>query len=72
IPQAVPASAQHNPRGNTFVADVTGTSQTRKTLFGASPELLRSKNGTSILSNPLAGSRPRSTDPADVQRRAEE
>ncbi len=65
IPQAVKHLAQHNPRGYTFAADVTGTSETRKTLFGASPELLLSKNGTSILSNPLAGSRPRSTDPAE-------
>ncbi|RXK28010.1 isochorismate synthase [Bacillus velezensis] len=72
IPQAVKHLAQHNPRGYTFAADVTGTSETRKTLFGASPELLLSKNGTSILSNPLAGSRPRSTDPAEDQRRAEE
>ncbi|MEC3848568.1 isochorismate synthase DhbC [Bacillus velezensis] len=72
IPQAVKHLAQHNPRGYTFAADVTGTSETRKTLFGASPELLLSKNGTSILSNPLAGSRPRSADPAEDQRRAEE
>ena len=50
IPQAVKHLAQHNPRGYTFAADVTGTSETRKTLFGASPELLLSKNGTSILS----------------------
>ncbi len=57
IPQAVKHLAQHNPRGYTFSADVTGTSETRKTLFGASPELSLSKNGTSILSNPLAGSR---------------
>ncbi|WP_249652304.1 chorismate-binding protein, partial [Lysinibacillus sp. D4A1_S13] len=53
-------------------ADVTGTSETRKTLFGASPGLLLSKNGTSMVSNPLAGCRPRSTDTAEDQRRAEE
>ena len=32
IPQVVKHLAQHNPRGYTFAADVTGTSETRKTL----------------------------------------
>ncbi|MCP6684135.1 isochorismate synthase DhbC [Bacillus nakamurai] len=72
IHQAVKHLAQHNPHGYTFAADVTGTSETRKTLFGASPELLLSKTGTEIMSNPLAGSRPRSADPIEDQRRADE
>ncbi|MCT1578463.1 isochorismate synthase DhbC [Oceanobacillus kimchii] len=34
-----------------------------KTLIGASPELLISKKGSIVVSNPLAGSRPRQKDP---------
>ena len=43
-----------------------------KTLIGASPELLVSRNGMQVISNPLAGSRPRSEDPVEDKRRAEE
>ena len=43
-----------------------------KTLIGASPELLVSRNGMQVISNPLAGSRPRSEDSAEDKRRAEE
>ena len=43
-----------------------------KTLIGASPELLVSRHGMQVISNPLAGSRPRSDDPVEDKRRAEE
>ena len=43
-----------------------------KTLIGASPELLVSRNGMQVISNPLAGSRPRSEDLVEDKRRAEE
>lgn len=43
-----------------------------KTLIGASPELLVSRSGMQVVSNPLAGSRPRSDDPVEDKRRAEE
>ena len=43
-----------------------------KTLIGASPELLVSRNGMQVISNPLAGSRPRSEDIVEDKRRAEE
>ena len=36
--------------------------KTQRTLMGASPELLLSKRGLKISSNPLAGSRPKSTN----------
>ncbi|WP_449065226.1 isochorismate synthase [Planomonospora algeriensis] len=42
-----------------------------RTLIGASPELLVSRRGRSVLSNPLAGSAARSADPAEDRRRAE-
>ena len=41
-----------------------------RTLLGASPELLISKKGLQVRSNPLAGSTPRSTDLAEDVRRA--
>ncbi|GGL41826.1 isochorismate synthase [Planomonospora parontospora] len=42
-----------------------------RTLIGASPELLVSRRGRTVLSNPLAGSAARSADPAEDRRRAE-
>jgi isochorismate synthase len=39
--------------------------------FGASPELLLAKQGARVVSNPLAGSAPRSADPTMDRRRAE-
>lgn len=43
-----------------------------RTLLGASPELLVSRHGTQVRANPMAGSRPRSDDPVEDRRRAEE
>jgi isochorismate synthase len=43
-----------------------------RTLIGASPELLVSRRGRTVLSNPLAGSAARSADPAEDRRRAED
>lgn len=43
----------------------------RRTLLGASPELLVSRSGRKVTANPLAGSTPRSADPAEDRRRAE-
>ncbi|PON03410.1 isochorismate synthase [Bacillus halotolerans] len=66
--------ARHNTHGYTFAADVSGRddSSSHRTLLGASPELLVSRMGTQVVSNPLAGSRPRSDDPVEDQRRADE
>lgn len=66
--------AQHNSHGYTFAANVSSQEETspRRTLLGASPELLVSRMGTQVVSNPLAGSRPRSNDPVEDQRRAAE
>jgi isochorismate synthase len=64
--------AWRNPSGYTFAVDLprqdsdTGT----RTLIGASPELLVSRNGMQVLANPLAGSAARSQDPLEDQERA--
>ncbi|GAA3441680.1 isochorismate synthase [Planomonospora venezuelensis] len=53
-------------RDRSFAAPLPGG----RTLIGASPELLVSRRGRSVVSNPLAGSAARSTDPAEDRRRA--
>ena len=50
--------ARDNSRGFTFAAPLPGA----RTLVGATPELLLSRTGTRMVSNPLAGSRPRGQD----------
>ncbi len=50
-----------NTRGYTFAASIDQGNR----LMGASPELLVAKKGSQLMSNPLAGSRPRSSSPAD-------
>ncbi|MDQ8936227.1 isochorismate synthase [Acinetobacter rudis] len=60
--------AQKNPQAFSFVVPVEGGAH----LLGASPELLISKQGKSIRSNPLAGSRPISHDGGVNQHRVHE
>jgi isochorismate synthase len=55
------------PDGYSFAVD-TGEG---RTLVGASPELLVSRSGLEIRANPLAGSAPRSGDPAEDRAHAE-
>jgi isochorismate synthase len=62
--------AARNPIGYTFAIDLADTPSPRRTLIGASPELLLSRRGTRVLSHPLAGSVARSADPVEDQRRA--
>ncbi|MBU8787673.1 MULTISPECIES: isochorismate synthase DhbC [Bacillus] len=72
--------AQHNPGGYTFAVDLSKQAaasasagrKRRRTLIGASPELLVSRKGLHVYANPLAGSRPRSDDPVEDRRRADE
>ncbi|MFC8723146.1 isochorismate synthase [Kitasatospora sp. NPDC057198] len=56
-----------DPRGYTFAVPAGGAA----TLIGASPELLVSRRGTRVVSNPLAGSAARSADPVEDRLRAE-
>ncbi|NEW06377.1 isochorismate synthase DhbC [Paenibacillus sp. SYP-B3998] len=74
--------ARHNTHGYTFAVDlpkqenddsslcVDSLVTSCRTLIGASPELLVSRTGLQVVSNPLAGSTPRSNDPLEDQRRA--
>lgn len=60
-----------NPKSYTFAVSL-GDDQQPRTLIGASPELLISRQGNRIIANPLAGSEPRSSDPAIDKERAEQ
>jgi isochorismate synthase len=62
-----------NPHGFTFALSLSSATaeQPRSTLVGASPELLLSRRGDRVVSAPLAGSIPRSPDPAEDRSRAE-
>jgi isochorismate synthase len=63
--------ARHNRHGYTFAVDLSGTREgTAGTLIGASPELLASRRGMQIRSNPLAGSAARSQDREEDARRS--
>lgn len=60
-----------NAHGYTFAIDLAPEDDGRRTLIGASPELLLSRHGTRVRCHPLAGSIPRSADPQEDQRRAQ-
>jgi len=59
--------ATRNPGGYTFAADLGAS----RTLVGASPELLVSRRGRTVVANPIAGSIARGADPVEDRRRAE-
>ncbi|MDE1460694.1 isochorismate synthase DhbC [Spartinivicinus poritis] len=66
--------AADNTTGYTFAVNLPTTSDRQpfygRMLLGASPELLVSRSGTMVQSNPLAGSIPRSSHPKEDQQRA--
>lgn len=66
--------AAQNTKGYTFAVDLNKNEKSirNKSLIGASPELLVSRTGLHVVANPLAGSRPRSDDPVEDQRRSKE
>ncbi|MEN1969319.1 isochorismate synthase DhbC [Lentibacillus sp. N15] len=77
VKQLLKNLAQHNPQGYTFAVDLSEKgwanqqkAKEKRTLIGSSPELLVSKCDHRLFANPLAGSRPRSADPVEDQRRA--
>ncbi len=72
VPRLLQRLMPRNLMGYTYAINLHGgDSPTHaKTLVGASPELLLSKRGRHVVSHPLAGSVPRSTDPEEDQRRA--
>ncbi|PVZ12880.1 isochorismate synthase [Actinomycetospora cinnamomea] len=61
--------AHRDPRSHLFAVDLPG--DTPRTLLGASPELLVSREGADVVANPIAGSAARSPEPAEDRRRAE-
>jgi isochorismate synthase len=61
-----------DPEAYTFVVPLSGgEAGPRRSFVGASPELLLSRRGREVRSNPLAGSAPRSGDPAEDRANAE-
>lgn len=64
-PQLLRNLAQRNATGYTYAVDlpVALRSASPRRLIGASPELLLSRRGERVISNPIAGSLPRSADP---------
>jgi isochorismate synthase len=52
-----------NAAGFTYAVDLPSAGG-RRTLVGATPEMLLSRTGTTVVANPLAGSIPRDPDPA--------
>ncbi|MEU6736515.1 isochorismate synthase [Streptomyces physcomitrii] len=66
VPGMLQRLARRDPGGYTFAVP----SGPGRTLLGASPELLLSRRGKRLVTNPLAGSAPRSTDLAEDVRRA--
>ncbi|KHD85361.1 isochorismate synthase DhbC [Bacillus ginsengihumi] len=74
IHKLIQSLVAQNSNGYTFAVNLpqSGLRERKRTLLGASPELLVSKSGSYVCSNPLAGSAPRSKDPKEDQRRAEQ
>ncbi|GLR12171.1 isochorismate synthase DhbC [Chitinimonas prasina] len=72
VPTLLQRLANRNPSGYTFAIDLPDADGERRTLVGASPELLLSRRGRQVVSHPLAGSIPRSSDPLEDARRAEQ
>jgi isochorismate synthase len=70
VPGLLARLVRADPAAHAFAVDVTapGDPATR-TLVGASPELLVSRRGDGVLAVPLAGSAPRTGDPAEDRRR---
>ncbi|MFE0677931.1 isochorismate synthase [Streptomyces sp. NPDC058867] len=63
VPALLARLVHANPAALAFAVDVTGPGDPApRTLVGASPELLVSRRGTTVVANPLAGSTPRSGD----------
>ncbi|WP_431040563.1 isochorismate synthase [Streptomyces sp. P1-3] len=65
VPALLARLVRADPAAYAFAADVTAPGDSApRTLVGASPELLVSRRGATVVANPLAGSAPRSGDEA--------
>lgn len=65
IPQLIKQLIAENENKFNFALNISDGADRKKTLIGASPELLISKYGKTVVTNPLAGSRPRKADPLE-------
>ncbi|MGG0893008.1 isochorismate synthase DhbC [Cytobacillus horneckiae] len=65
IPQLIKQLIAENENKFNFALNISDGTERKKTLIGASPELLISKYGKTVVTNPLAGSRPRKADPLE-------
>ncbi|WKX69478.1 isochorismate synthase [Streptomyces sp. XD-27] len=65
VPALLARLVRADPAAYAFAVDVTAPGDSApRTLVGASPELLVSRRGATVVANPLAGSAPRSGDEA--------
>lgn len=62
--------AADNAAAYTYAVDLPATGA-RRTLVGATPELLLSRTGQTVVANPFAGSMPRDPDPEQDRRNGE-
>ncbi|MFJ4624592.1 isochorismate synthase [Streptomyces sp. NPDC088812] len=63
VPSLLARLVRADPASYAFAVDVTAPGDPApRTLVGASPELLVSRHGATVIANPLAGSAPRSGD----------
>lgn len=69
VPRLLAALIERNVEAYSFAMPLDDASP--RSLVGSSPELLLSKRGERVASNPLAGSIPRSADPDEDARRAQ-
>ncbi|GIP45428.1 isochorismate synthase EntC [Paenibacillus sp. J45TS6] len=68
---SVPLTKMKKAGNNSMSASIDLQTQSTVTLLGASPELLIRRTGMEVTANPLAGSIPRSEDPVEDQKRAQ-
>ncbi|RZS44776.1 isochorismate synthase [Herbihabitans rhizosphaerae] len=66
VPTVLRNLAADNPTGYTFAVPLPGG----RTLIGATPEMLVTRRGRTVVSNPLAGTMPRDADPEADQANA--
>ncbi|HEY0447789.1 isochorismate synthase [Actinophytocola sp.] len=64
--------AADNATGYTYAVDLPAAGAGRRTLVGATPEMLLSRTGPVVVANPLAGTIPRHPDPAQDRLAADE
>lgn len=73
VPALLARLVHADPAAHAFAVDVSAPGDPApRTLLGASPELLVSRQGPVAVANPLAGSRPRVGDEAEDARRVSE